>query len=411
MNTLKSIPNRLKDFTAADESALAWSHYSMRLSAQRLGSMLPFEDGATGIVTTAGGKYLPVVIVSIRMLRRTGSRLPVEIFLDSPAEYDATICEEVLPSLDAGCRIISEMYEAAPNATAPSQYQFKIFSILFSSFQHVLFLDADAYPAHDPAPLFTKAPYTTHGLITWPDFWGSTASEHFYHIAGLPPVAPYTRYASESGQLMLDKEKHRESLLMMVYYNYYGPDYFFHLLSQGGPGSGDKDTFLPAAMVMDAPFYQVRTSLHVIGRFGTKKEGEISVAAMGQVDPVADFQYKPPHKSHIHEAGAWSESFKSRPLGNSDVPEKPKSFFVHTSMFKINPLKVLDPKGMAITSDGKHVRMYSSRDDAKDMVKEFGYDLEKRLWEVIGEEACRMDAEACKKVAEHLEIVFGNARD
>jgi alpha 1,2-mannosyltransferase len=412
----KPIPDRLKNFTGDQEHALFLAHYAMRNSAQRLGPSLPFDHDTTGIVTTAGAEYVPVLLVSLRMLRRTGCQLPVEVFLDSHAEYNVTLCEEILPSLNAHCRILLDIYNAADNAAPPKHFQYKVFSILFSSFQKVLFLDADAFPAHDPTPLFKNAPFTTHGLITWPDFWANSASAHYYHIAGFPEVPPATRYASESGQLMLDKEKHRQSLLMMVYYNYYGPDYYYPLFSQGGPGTGDKDTFLAAAMAVDAPFYQVKRPIWALGRWGPKKEGVFDAAAMAQADPMEDFEYKAPHRSHIHKKAEWGkddvsgEHQKEQKFlgGHEGAPRTPRPFFVHCSMNKLDPAKVLHPFGKAFTSDGRMVRIYTTEDDGRSVIEAFGYDFEKRVWESIAVEACRTDEKLCGRVKKYFKTVFGD---
>jgi hypothetical protein len=53
---------------------------------------LPYNQKTRGIVTTAGGQYLGVALVSIRMLRLTGSTLPVELFLSTHEEWDPQIC-------------------------------------------------------------------------------------------------------------------------------------------------------------------------------------------------------------------------------------------------------------------------------------------------------------------------------
>jgi alpha 1,2-mannosyltransferase len=44
---------------------------------------LPYLQESRGIVTTAGGSHLLAAVVSIRILHRTGSELPVEGFLAS----------------------------------------------------------------------------------------------------------------------------------------------------------------------------------------------------------------------------------------------------------------------------------------------------------------------------------------
>jgi alpha 1,2-mannosyltransferase len=151
----KERPERLF-LPAEDEAELIRAHRHMRVAARRLAPLLPVGD-ETGIVTTGGLKLFPVLLVSLRMLRRTGCTLPVQVFLGDQTEYKEveSICESVLPSLNAQCRVVEDIYSTADVAlTPPEHFQFKILAILFSSFRHVLFLDADAFPAHDPTALF-----------------------------------------------------------------------------------------------------------------------------------------------------------------------------------------------------------------------------------------------------------------
>lgn len=83
LNVLKASPSRLINFTDDQETDLIRSHYLMRTSAQRLAPRLAFSRCEKGIVTTANAKYMPILLVSLRMLRRTGCQLPVEVFIDN----------------------------------------------------------------------------------------------------------------------------------------------------------------------------------------------------------------------------------------------------------------------------------------------------------------------------------------
>jgi len=150
----KERPDRL-NLTEVDESELIRAHRRMRLAARKLAPSLPVGHD-TGIVTTGGIKLFPVLLISLRMLRRTGCTLPVQVFVGDQEEYEAVrpICEDVLPTLDAWCHVVSDIYSQAI-ATPPNHFQFKVLAILFSSFRHILFLDADAFPAHDPTPLLS----------------------------------------------------------------------------------------------------------------------------------------------------------------------------------------------------------------------------------------------------------------
>lgn len=402
LNISKTPPERLVNFTDNHEVALFRSHYRMRGSSQHLAVRLPFSRDKQGIVTTANAKYMPIFLVSLRMLRRTGCTLPVEVFIDDWSKYDPVICESVLPSLNAACVVLSEVYDTASGIQQPTSYQFKLFAMLFSSFQHVLFLDTDAFPAHDPTPLFTAAPYTTHGLVLWPDLFGLTIHEHFYHIAAIPYESPSARPSTESGIVLLDKEKHRESFLMMVYYNYFGPDYYYPLLCQGSHGAGDKETFVQAAMAVGAPWYQVKTG---VAGLGFHENGNYRLSGMAQMDPRADFLYKGPSKSHIHKNNIWEA--KDMEESNLRLDEKPKPMFIHQNMHKLDPAKILKAGSTtAKLNDGNYTRIWGGEKNTIDL---FGYDVERRVWEVIIEEGCRLDvqSEHCVELRRYFGAVFG----
>jgi alpha 1,2-mannosyltransferase len=419
LDTMKPRLDRL-NLPPVDEQSLLRAHYVMRTSAQRLSESLPFTRDSVGIVTTANPKYMPVLLVSLRMLRKTGSTLPVEVFVGSKAEYDHHTCEHILRKLNARCRIISNIYEKAPGVKPLQHFQFKIFSILFSSFQHVLFLDADAFPVNDPSSFFKHAPYSSHGLVTWPDYWANTASAHFFHIAGIPDVPVSTRLSSESGQVLLNKGVHRLSLLMMVYYNYFGPEYYYPLLSQGGDGMGDKETYIHAAMAVDAPFYQVKRILTTLGAW---RGSSYNTRAMAQYDPAQDFNYKSPHLSHAHMEKEWHQDDASV---QSSAPASPTSratrddtevvllkfAFIHQRDPKLDPSKIMTGNGPIVDgATGKLARMWDGAQEWEDSV---GYDLEKRVWEALEEEGCRKnrrgkrkDEEACRRIKIYRKTVFG----
>jgi alpha 1,2-mannosyltransferase len=402
----KAHPNRLLNFTDNEETALFRSHYAMRLSAKELASKVPFAQGTTGLVTTANAKYMPIFLVSLRLLRRTGCDLPMEVFIDDWSKYDATVCETVLPSLNARCVVLSNIYDTAANAKAPDHYQYKAFAILFSSFQHVLFLDSDAFPSQDPKALFSVPPYTTHGLVTWPDFWAQTISEHFYHIAAIPEVPSQSRLSTESGQLLMNKDIHRETLLMMVYYNYYGPDYYYILFSQGSPGAGDKETFTQAAMAVGLPYYQVRTAPAALGRF---LNGAFEGTGIGQADPRSDYQYLAPMRSHIHDQAHWQDQdlvSKNQRNHPRTVPTKPQPLFIHQNNLKLDPARVLNDK-RPFDMEGHAHRLWGKKED---MEKHLGYDVEQRMWEVIVEEGCREDgrSDKCRNLRAWYRDVFGS---
>ena len=135
-----------------------------------LAQRLPYANGTQGVVVAASGALLPVFLVSLKMLRRTGSTLPVEVFMESKERYEKEICEIVLPPLNATCMILSEVLEAVPSKLEMSRYQLKALALAFSSFEDVLLLDADNLPLEQPEHLLNSEPFSSKGFVSWPDY-------------------------------------------------------------------------------------------------------------------------------------------------------------------------------------------------------------------------------------------------
>lgn len=128
--------------------------------------LVPYKSGTQGIVTVAGGRFTGALLVSLRMLRRTNSTLPVEVFMPNPEDYNEHTCEVVLPSLNARCVMIPK-YEGL----TISKYQYKIFAVILSSFEDVLFLDADNFPIVDPVEWFKAPVFKDNGYVLVGNFF------------------------------------------------------------------------------------------------------------------------------------------------------------------------------------------------------------------------------------------------
>lgn len=340
---------------------------------------LVYKEGTRGIVSTAGGKYLPTFLVSLRVLRAVGSKLPVELFLADESEYDARVCEEILPELNARCVILSEILTAAGNSLEIKTFQFKILSIIFSSFESVLFLDADNLPATDPELLFDSQAFTTYGMITWPDYWIRTASPKFYDIANvekdkIPDIG--VRAATESGQIIFNKRTHESVLWMSLYYNIYGPSHYYSLLCQGGPGEGDKETYIAAAEAAavfepSVSFYAVPRGVDTVGYWsGSGKNKDFHGVGMVQHFPLPDLEL---------ERRIASARYKAGKKFNDDKADWPQTgnIFIHEHNPKLNPVRLWmnddqhPPLGpMSDPDTGRWHRIWS--DNAADLNRNFG---------------------------------------
>lgn len=325
---------------------------------------LPYQASTRGIVSTAGEAQLPLFVLSLRMLRRTGCTLPVELFLQYKEERNPFLCDTLLPSLGARCVCLEDFLKS--DASTLAKFQLKVFSIIFSSFEDLLFLDADNYLVHNPEHLFAGVPFTSFGLVTWPDFWASSASKHLYSIQNKPVPLMNARASSESGQLLVSRRSHSQALLMSAYYNFYGPNHYYHLLSQGGPGEGDKESFVAGAEAVSARYYQVQKCVDTIGYY---EDGRYHGVAMVQYDPTPD-----------------TKVAKAQNFGQVIEPEQPRPLTVHHNYPKPDPVELLGLEGAAINqATGAFHRLLGSKELTE---QRFGRDFEREIWEEMRYIAC-----------------------
>ena len=148
------------------------AHSRFMVQIPRLAAQIPFKKDTRGVVTTAAGEFLPTLVVSLRMLRRTGSKLPVQVFVESRDVYEKEICEEVLPALNATCFLLSDVLGAVPQHIEISQPRFQLRSVamLFSSFDDILLLDADAIVTEPPERWMSEEPFISRVFVSWPDY-------------------------------------------------------------------------------------------------------------------------------------------------------------------------------------------------------------------------------------------------
>jgi alpha 1,2-mannosyltransferase len=334
---------------------------------------IQYASGTRGIVTVGGGNYTTSILVTLRMLRKRQCNLPMEVFIPSNEPYDTFFCDRAMAELNAKC-----IHLPTFDNIHISAFQFKIIALIFSSFENALFLDSDNIPIIDPTELFSSKAYRSTGYVTWPDFWGSTASPIFYRLIGKDIPSLLAHASTESGEILINRRKHARTLLLNAYYNIFGPHFYFPLLAQGSPGGGgDKETWVAAAQALDAPYYQVREMNKVITKGDYLNMGDD--IAMVQYDLNTD--YAAERRSHA--------TYR-------DTPDA-KAIFVHHSRIKLNPwyLQAEIEEKMNGTR-----RMWG---DKQKTIDRFGSDLEAEMWDEILLVACRYarddtEKEACVKL-------------
>lgn len=185
-----------------------------------------------GIVICAGGnKYLPCAWVCIKMLRKLGCTLPIELWQLRASEISADYREAISP---LGVTIVSaaEVRRKHP-VRHLGGWELKPYAILHSSFEQVLLLDADNVPVVNPEFLFDSSHFQSTGAIFWPDFNKLSPDRAIWRIC---KVDWQEEAEFESGQILVNKHRCWQALQMTMHLNEHSDFYYRYI-------HGDKETF------------------------------------------------------------------------------------------------------------------------------------------------------------------------
>lgn len=195
----------------------------------------------------AGGPdYFLNAYINCKMLREMGCTLPIEWFYmgdEMKPEWLQKIADNI-PNVT--CIDLHIGQPNNDNTKARGGWQNKVVSIIKSSFDQVLFLDADCFPLKDPTYLFDDDFFKATGCVLWPDPYCWQPEKHAFlkekfQVPGLP-----IRQV-ESGQMMFTKSRCLEGLNKVRELNENHADTYTVLY-------GDKDTFLIGMLQANADF-------------------------------------------------------------------------------------------------------------------------------------------------------------
>ncbi|CCK72494.1 alpha-1,2-mannosyltransferase MNN2 KNAG_0K01290 [Huiozyma naganishii CBS 8797] len=393
------------NLSGADISNLRHSHKSF---VDSLDVTLPSNSyKGSGIVTVGGGKFSLMAFLIVQNIRRMGTTLPVEVFIPPNEGPETEFCTELLPKYNAKCIFIDRILPDEMIQKFDFRgYQFKSLALVASSFENTLLLDADNFPVKPLNSIFNEEPFKSKGLVLWPDFWRRTTQPLYYDIAGVPvnlknrvrnsfddltPPEVYTEnmndlsgvpfhdlegtmpdVSTESGQLMVNKNKHLGTILLALYYNVNGPTWYYPIFSQKAAGEGDKETFIAAANFYGLPFYQVKSSTSVDGYF---ENGEFHGVAMLQYDCVQDYKLYQIAKDDIdvkyglsrvgnsasQKRISFDKSYSLEDFKNKYFREDSHNdvMFIHSNFPKFDPLSLWKNRQL-VDKDGNHFRSYTN---------------------------------------------------
>lgn len=219
-----------------------------RLAAAASTEPPPLEAGTgRGIVICAGGtRLLTCAWLLIAMLRRTfGCRLPIELWHIGPAEMGAPM-RSLLEAMDVRVTDALTVARRHPVATLGG-WQLKTYALLHSGFREILLLDADNMPVRDPSFLFDTPEFAATGAVFWPDVVRFKANNAIWQVARLTPDSGPS---FETGQLLIDKQRHGRALTLANWINQN------HLAFEDMLYS-DKDACYVAWRMVDAPYHLI----------------------------------------------------------------------------------------------------------------------------------------------------------
>lgn len=213
------------------------------VSSERLGLLNPqFFGQGRGIVFTAGNvDTYSRVLLTVRMLReKIGCKLPVEIF-SFPTEKPEPKLRRTLERLNVKFLTI-DWAEKDPHRN--KNFHIKASALVKSNFREPLYLDSDNLPAIlEPGAiesLWESKGYKKLGALFWPDYWKTHADVPVWLLIG---TQCRDEWEQEAGQILIDKSKHLDTLLLAEYM-LKDWKYWFQI------SDGDKDVFRYAMLAL-----------------------------------------------------------------------------------------------------------------------------------------------------------------
>lgn len=200
---------------------------------QAVENLKPYPGGhsGTGIVIPAGGtRYLPCAWVCIRMLRKLGCDLPIELWHLGAQEMPHEV-EKALLGYNVICRDAWAL--EGTNKPVLGGWELKCYAILHSAFREVMLLDADNFPVADPTYLFAAPQYHEQGAVFWPDYGRLGPDRAIWRLTGIPFL---NEPEFESGQIVVNKERCWRPLSLAMWFNEHSKFWYRYV-------HGDKETF------------------------------------------------------------------------------------------------------------------------------------------------------------------------
>ncbi|CAI5740545.1 unnamed protein product [Hyaloperonospora brassicae] len=234
-----------------------------------------------GIVMVIYPKLLVSAYASIRAIRALNCTLPVELWYVE-SEMVSIRGTSLLDGVPQTLRQEYGPISLQPIADARvADFNSKVYAVIHSKFEYVLYLDADNVPVKDPSCLFRSREFLQMGAIFWPDFWHPAHTifridegSMLWELLDMPYI---DMFEQESGQFAIDKTRSSAALRMLSLLAFHEPNLF----SRYKLVHGDKDLFRLAWLKTGTPFHMVSNPPSIAG---TVRETKFCGMTMVQFD-------------------------------------------------------------------------------------------------------------------------------
>lgn len=234
-------------------------------------------EARRGIVMVVYPKLTSSAYASIRLLRSYNCTLPIELW------YHHDELTRYHPVLRAIVSELGPVETIRINDVKVSKFNTKVHAIYHSSFDEVLFLDADNLLVRDPTFLFDSPTFRATGALFWPDFWHPNhtifnVQRHslLWELIGMPFVSMFEQ---ESGQVLVNRKASRVALALLLHYTFHAPNHFERLQLV----YGDKDLFRLAWLKSNSTFAM---NAFPPGVAGETRNGFFCGMTMGSCDQI-----------------------------------------------------------------------------------------------------------------------------
>ena len=202
-----------------------------------------------GAVLCGGGNYEAGAYVACRMLRHVGWHHPIQVWHRGPGEPVSPRVRR-LPGVEV---VDAEAHPARAARRILGGWESKVFALINSPFEEVLYLDADCYPLFNPDDCF-RPEHNPHGIITWPDVPVGDRTPQWSSY-GLEADG---KAALNGGHYVVSKPRAWRVLQLAQHYDDHSDFYYCRTLHCAGDvgGYGDQDQMRAALHRLGAPSHR-----------------------------------------------------------------------------------------------------------------------------------------------------------